>query len=158
MGDDANIELGGVVRLPAREIPPPANLSEAARAALATPRPSRGRWPEPSDKEAWRRLIAASDAAGAAASAPFASRLKADVAARTMGGASVYVGTPQGERLVDGRHVVLDIHGGGLVFGGGEANVRFEAAAIGLRTGRVTYAPDYRVPPDHPYPAALDDC
>jgi len=54
--------------------------------------------------------------------------------------------------------VVFDIHGGALIFGGGESAVRFEAAAISLRTGRVTYALDYRVPPDGPYPAALEDC
>jgi monoterpene epsilon-lactone hydrolase len=29
---------------------------------------------------------------------------------------------------------------------------------MALRTGRVVYGVDYRVPPDHPYPAALDDC
>jgi acetyl esterase/lipase len=158
MGDDADTAVGGTVRLPAREIPPPAHLSEAARAVLATARPSRGAWPAAADKEGWRRLIAASDRASAAASAAFAGRLKADVAATSMAGVPVYVGTPQGERLIDERHVVFDIHGGGLVFGAGEANVRFEAAAFALRTGRVTYALDYRMPPDHPYPAALDDC
>jgi acetyl esterase/lipase len=36
--------------------------------------------------------------------------------------------------------------------------VRFSTAAIALRTGRVAYGVDYRVPPDGPYPAALDDC
>jgi monoterpene epsilon-lactone hydrolase len=75
-----------------------------------------------------------------------------------MAGVPVYVGRPRGERLVDDRHVVFDIHGGALIFGGGEGNVRFEAAQIALRTGRVTYALDYRLPPDGPYPAALDDC
>jgi acetyl esterase/lipase len=103
-------------------------------------------------------LIASRDRANAAATSAFAARLKADVEARTMAGVPVYVGTPQGERLVSDDHLVFDIHGGALVFGGGEANVRFEAAALALRTGRVAYALDYRVPPDHPYPAALDDC
>src|SRR5439155_16190512 len=142
---------------PAREVPLPSRISEAARQVLSAPRGPVG-WPDPTDKGGWRRLIAARDAANAAAVAPFAARLKADVEARTMGGLPVYVGTPQGERLKNTRHVVLDVHGGALVFGGGEANVRFEAAAIGLRTGCVTYAMDYRAPPDHPYPAALDDC
>ena len=65
---------------------------------------------------------------------------------------------PNPERLVDDRHVVFDIHGGALLFGGGEENVRFSTAAIALRTGRVAYGIDYRVPPDGPFPAALDDC
>jgi len=148
----------GTVSLPARVVPAPARISDPARAALAAPRPLAGSWPDPGDKDAWRRLIAIRDAQNAAASSPFAAKLKSDVAGRTMAGVPVYVGISQGERLLDTRHVVFDIHGGALLFGGGEENVRFEAAAISLRTGRVTYALDYRVAPDHPYPAALDDC
>ena len=152
------VETIEIVTLGAREIPPPAHVSDAARTVLATPRPSSGTIPALEDKEGWRRLIAQRDAASSAMSAPFAARLKSDVEARTRGGVPVYVGTPQGERLIANDKVVFDIHGGALLFGGGEANVTFEAKAIALRTGRVTYALDYRVPPDGPYPAALDDC
>jgi monoterpene epsilon-lactone hydrolase len=148
----------GVVNLPAKAVPPPVHVSDAARQVLAMPRPAAGAWPDPADKDAWRRLIASRDAAAAVAREAFAARLRADVVAHPLGGVPVYVATPQGARLLDDRHVVFDIHGGALVFSGGEANVRFEAAAIALRTGRVCYAIDYRVPPDHPYPAALDDC
>lgn len=150
----------GVVRLPARDIPAPAALSPEARAILAQPRPTvtGGDYPAQTDKDGWRRLIASRDKANADLTAPYAARLKSDVEARTMGGVPIYVGTPQAGRLLDSRPVVLDIHGGALIFSGGEANVRFEAQAISLRTGRVTYALDYRVPPDHPFPAALDDC
>jgi acetyl esterase/lipase len=75
-----------------------------------------------------------------------------------MGGVPIYVATPRAQRLLHHGHVVFDIHGGALLFGGGAANISFEARATALRTGRVTYALDYRVAPDHPYPAALDDC
>ena len=158
MSESVVVETIEIVRLAAREIPQPAHVSDAARAVLATPRPGSGAMPALSDKEGWRKLIAQRDAASAAMSAPFAARLKSDVEARTMGGVPVYVGTPQGERLLSHDKVVFDIHGGALIFGGGETNVSFEAKAISLRTGRVTYALDYPVPPDGPYPAALDDC
>jgi monoterpene epsilon-lactone hydrolase len=156
---DATGAADGHVRLTERAIPPPPSLSDAARAVLAAaPAGLEARYPDLEDKDAWRRLIAERDAASAAMRAPLMARLRADIVERPMAGVPVYVGTPQGERLRDGRRIVFDIHGGGLVFGGGEDNVRFEAAQIALRTGCVTYALDYRLPPDGPYPAALDDC
>jgi monoterpene epsilon-lactone hydrolase len=146
------------VHLQGRRIPYPAALSDAARAMLAAPRPAPGTYPALDDAEGWRRLIASRDAASAELSAPFAGRLKADVVSRRADAVPVYVATPRPERLTGDAHVLFDIHGGALVFGGGEANVRFSTAAMALRTGRVAYGLDYRVPPDHPYPAALDDC
>jgi len=146
------------IELKSRRVPLPAALSEAAKAMLTMPRPAQGAYPALDDKDGWRRLVAARDKASAEMSAPFAARLKADVEARPLGGVAAYRATPQGERLIADKHVVFDIHGGALLFGGGEANVRFSTAAIALRTGRAAYGVDYRVPPDHPYPAALDDC
>ena len=146
------------VELASRRVPLPAALSEAAKAVLTLPRPAQGAYPAPDDKDGWRRLIAARDKGSAEMSAPYAARLKADVTASPLGGVPVYKATPRAERLIADRHVIFDIHGGALLFGGGEANVRFSTAAIALRTGRVAYGVDYRVPPDGPYPAALDDC
>ena len=154
----ATVDPDGTVRLPAREIPLPKALSGEARAVLAAAVPLAGPYPDVSDHDGWRRLIAARDRARGAESAAFAGRLKADVEPRTLGGVPVYVGTPRAERLKDARHVLLEIHGGALLFGGGEQSVRFSAAAMSLRTGVVAYSVDYRTPPDHPYPAALDDC
>ena len=52
--------------------------------------------------------------------------------------------------------IYLDIHGGSLLMGGGQAcevMARRAAAQVQMQTWSV----DYRMPPDHPYPAALDD-
>ena len=72
-------------------------------------------------------------------------------------GASLYRITPNGrdERLA--RAAYVDIHGGGFVGGGGE-QCRFLAMARARNYGVEVYAIDYRLLPDHPYPAALDDC
>ena len=150
--DEAHVEMG------ARRIPPPSALSEAARAVLGAPRPRQGPYPALTDTDGWRRLIAARDKGAAELSAPYAARLRADISADPVGQVPLYVAQPQGERLLGESHVVFDIHGGALLFGGGEANVRLSTAAMALRTGRVAYGIDYRVPPDHPFPAALDDC
>ena len=53
--------------------------------------------------------------------------------------------------------IYLDIHGGALIMGGGEA-CRLMASASAMTTGMISWAPDYRMPPLHPYPTPLDDC
>jgi acetyl esterase/lipase len=68
-------------------------------------------------------------------------------------------GVPTAEITVDGiepRHVVLYFHGG--VYAMGDA---FLAADLASQVGRRTHAKvisvDYRLAPEHPYPAAVDD-
>lgn len=53
--------------------------------------------------------------------------------------------------------VVLSIHGGAFCFGRPED---FETvdAALALSVGAVVVAVDYRLAPEHPFPAAIDDC
>ena len=51
----------------------------------------------------------------------------------------------------------IDIHGGALILGGGETCAAM-ATAGALGRNMITWAVDYRMPPTHPYPAALDDC
>jgi acetyl esterase/lipase len=68
-------------------------------------------------------------------------------------------GVPTAEITVDGiepRHVVLYFHGGVYVL-----SDAFLAAGLASQVGRRTYAKvisvDYRLAPEHPYPAAVDD-
>jgi acetyl esterase/lipase len=68
-------------------------------------------------------------------------------------------GVPTAEITVDGidpRHVVLYFHGGVYVIGDA-----FQAAGlasqVGQRTGAKVISVDYRLAPEHPYPAAVDD-
>jgi epsilon-lactone hydrolase len=68
-------------------------------------------------------------------------------------------GVPTAEIRVDGiepRHVVLYFHGGVYVIGDA-----FLAAGLASQVGRRTHAKvisvDYRLAPEHPYPAAVDD-
>ncbi|MEB2620579.1 alpha/beta hydrolase fold domain-containing protein, partial [Kocuria rosea] len=50
----------------------------------------------------------------------------------------------------------IDLHGGALVFGGGEA-CRHGARTLADQLGLRIWSIDYRLPPEHPFPAGLDD-
>ena len=71
-------------------------------------------------------------------------------------GAVGYEIIPTGVDANDPR-VYLEMHGGGLFAGGGEA-CKVSAMRTASIVGARVIAPDYRMPPDHPYPAGLDDC
>lgn len=51
---------------------------------------------------------------------------------------------------------MLYLHGGGYVLGSAEALTNF-AGQIAARVGADTFVPDYRLAPEHPFPAAIDD-
>jgi acetyl esterase/lipase len=54
------------------------------------------------------------------------------------------------------RDAILFIHGGAFLTGGGDAYAGF-ASWVARATGADVYLPDYRLAPEHPYPAPLDD-
>jgi epsilon-lactone hydrolase len=68
-------------------------------------------------------------------------------------------GVPTAEITVDGvepRHVVLYFHGGVYVMG--DAFLAADLASqVGRRTRAKVISVDYRLAPEHPYPAAVDD-
>ena len=68
-------------------------------------------------------------------------------------------GVPTAEITVDGiepRHVVLYFHGGVYVMG--DAFLAADLASqVGRRTDARVLSVDYRLAPEHPYPAAVDD-
>ncbi|MQY08836.1 alpha/beta hydrolase [Actinomadura macrotermitis] len=53
--------------------------------------------------------------------------------------------------------VVLDFHGGGFVMGSLDSEHR-RALDLARRTGFVVISVDYRLAPEHPFPAGLEDC
>jgi acetyl esterase/lipase len=82
-------------------------------------------------------------------------RLPADVTVEKLsanGVASEWTTTPDASR----NRAILFLHGGGYVIGSLDSH-RHLAAEAGRAAGARTLAIDYRLAPEHPFPAAVDD-
>jgi acetyl esterase/lipase len=146
------------VSLPARNVPPPGTISPEAREALSlgaqTPRAAR---PPAGDLEGWRQAVVASEAMWAPVAAGMLAGCRATVETRPIAGVTCYVCTPPDMDDQASGRIYLYLHGGALVFGGGAFAKAF-GAATAERLGVTTISVDYRMPPDHPFPAAPEDC
>lgn len=150
------------VAMPGGTIPFPKSISPDARAALerlvredGMPLNALHQMPPPDDHAAWYRMKAAVDAQYEQAVRARADPMHASVETIALGDATVHVARPESFRRTD--CAVIDLHGGALVVGGGNA-CRESTLMQADRHGVRCYGVDYRMPPRHPYPAALDDC
>jgi acetyl esterase/lipase len=143
------------VRLPARDIPPPGTVSVEAQAVLSVLAAAPG-IPRAAadDLGAWRVAVEGSDAMWEPVASEWIQACAASVETQTIAGVPCHVGTPAGHGAAD--RIYLYFHGGGFVFGGG-AFARAFAAVNADRLGLTTVSVDYRMAPDHPFPAAPED-
>lgn len=71
-------------------------------------------------------------------------------------GVRVILAEPR-QRVAGPIPAVLFLHGGGFVLGSAETELA-GAAMLAAELGAVVASVDYRLAPEHPFPAALDDC
>jgi epsilon-lactone hydrolase len=151
----ANAEPGPRT-LPARSIPVPDMLDAKSTEMAAAPY-----WGPiwnmmPKDDDAWRAAVQES----ADQVAPFLAEARAALGVRMeatlIGGVDAFTLIPNN---IPDRHkdqLVFHVHGGGYLFGTGEAGTG-EAMLMAAFGGYKVVSIDYRMAPDFPYPAAMDD-
>ncbi|WP_207841620.1 alpha/beta hydrolase [Williamsia soli] len=81
-----------------------------------------------------------------------AARSDVDVSEVDMGGRRALKHVPQDA----GDGVILNLHGGGLTMGSPESHSRL-AAHLAARSKMTVYNLDFRLAPEHPFPAGIDD-
>jgi epsilon-lactone hydrolase len=146
---------------PQHTIPFPYSISVEARAALedlvgddGSVRNAAFVMPEPEDHAGWLRVKSAVDAQYAAAVKGLAGNAHSAVEIIGVDDATIHLAAPQPPAAANQAYI--DFHGGALVFGGGDA-CRAGAQMQADQHGVLCYGIDYRTPPEHPYPAALND-
>ncbi|MHA4838271.1 alpha/beta hydrolase [Sphingopyxis sp. MSC1_008] len=125
-------------------VSPEGKAAAAAAAAQAMPDPL----PPVADI---RKII---DAMQGAMGAQLEKRYEVRVEASTIAGVPVRIVYPKGVSALGKGPVLLNLHGGGFAIDSGSLT---ETIPIAARTGLPVVAVLYRLAPEHPYPAALDD-
>jgi len=142
--------------IPARLIPVPSTISREAQKFLGSPQPEPPAVPPIADKAAWRDYIAEADKNIRSVIAPLETLFPARIESLSVGSVTVYEITPNAIPEQNRNRAIMYFHGGSYIMGGGRS-AAIMALPLAVAAGCRLYSSDYRMPPDHPYPAALDD-
>jgi acetyl esterase/lipase len=142
-------------QLPARAVAVPDTVSPAMQAVIGGPlQPT---WNEhPKDAQEWKALIDKRTAAVLPILPGLRQRLGVTVEPAVIGGVKAFMVTPENIADANRNRLLVHVHGGGYVFFPGESGTREAILMAGYGRMKVISI-DYRMPPDAPYPAAMDD-
>lgn len=137
-----------------RTIPVPTTASPDLQARIAGPgNPS---WSlKPTSAEQWHDIVNHATAFIEKRIADWPEKYGVTVRETTIDGVRAFWLTPKRLPKRNRRRVLMNFHGGGYVYAPGHSGLE-DAFLIASRGFRVLSV-DYRMPPDFPYPAAIDD-
>jgi monoterpene epsilon-lactone hydrolase len=145
----------GAREVPAKVIPVPDTVSSQMQKLIAAPlRPTWNAIPKTADE--WKAQVSAGATATVARIKPMAEALRVRVDAVTIGGVKAFEVNPEEIAPNNKNRVLVHIHGGCFVSLPGESGTGEAIQMAAFGRFRVISV-DYRMAPDHPYPAALDD-
>lgn len=143
--------------VPARTIPTPPTVSDEAQAFLSAGLPISPPEIPHTETDRWREYAAQVENVMLQVSAKRAEAHPATIHEHRLANATLYEVVPESFDASRENQTILHVHGGAFIVGGGRSAAH-TAQAIAHGTGIRTFSVDYRMPPDHPYPAGLADC
>jgi len=148
-----SIDKDGTVRFGSRVVPVPNTVSPEARQYLATP-PWGDALPTFDGHVAAWEIRDQADA-GLKALAEGARRIyPVEIEAKTIAGVRTEIVTPPSIPEENRGKVLINLHGGAFVMGSGSL---IEAIPVAHQARMPVVAVDYRLAPEHPFPAAVED-
>lgn len=138
-----------------RTVPTPAGVSSEFAQILenrTVPAPQ----PVPTTTEEWLAYQTQFDASGIEIAHKALERTGVTFETKQIAGVDTFLVTPKNIAPEYKDKWLVHIHGGAFVFGGGESALR-EAIWMADGLGAQVISIDYRQPPLHPFPAAVDD-
>jgi acetyl esterase/lipase len=153
---NAGNALAGPRTVPGRSIPVPDTVSPELRADIAAPYRLPNWNANPKSAAEWKELVASLAARVAAAQPDIRKKLGVTMESAVIGGVKAFILTPKVVPAANRNRLLVHVHGGGYVYNPGEAGTQ-EATLMAAYGGFKVISFDYRMPPDYPYPAAMDD-
>jgi acetyl esterase/lipase len=142
--------------VPGRAIPVPGTASPQLQVAIAAPYRLPAWDADPRTAAEWKALINELAAAGAPARREAREKLGVTMEPTVIGGVKAFILTPKEIPSENRNRLLIHVHGGGYVYNPGEAGTS-EGTLMATYGGFKVISIDYRMPPDFPYPAAMDD-
>ena len=145
----------GAPEVPSRTIPVPDTVSPQMRAVIARPfNPSYNLAPRTPAE--WKARVDKAALDVLAGLPQIREALGVTVRPTTIAGVKAFIVAPKAIPSQNRDRVLLHLHGGVRVLNPGEAGTREAILMAGFGSFKVISV-DYRMPPDFPFPAALDD-
>jgi len=151
----AQIQAPGPRKLSARTIPVPNTVSPEMQKLIAAPlTPTWNVIPKTSAE--WKAQVDAGAAVAMQALPALRQKLDVKVEPLMIAGVKAHMVTPRNIPPQNRNRLLVHVHGGCYVSFPGESGTTEAIFMAGFGHFKVISV-DYRMPPDHPYPAALDD-
>ena len=155
-GHNRLFKMKSMMQKLAAKYPVPNTISTEAQALLGVPIEIDPSFKIPQSDREWEHFVQTVNASTAETASQTINSAPIRIEQDTIGGTSVRHLVPDTVNDNYNNHILINFHGGGYTMLGGELSA-LEGIPLALAGGFTVVAVDYRMPPKHPFPAAVDD-